>query len=354
MDRLRTSIAEKDLDALIVSQPENRYYLSGFTGSSGWLIISSQHAVLATDFRYLEQAKQEAPGFEVVRTKGELGNWLTALIPDLGCHKLGFESDCISYNDYHKLNEIIKTKQLNLKLVPVIAMIERLRSIKEPEELAIITKAARLIDAAFEQAKAIIHPGMTEKGVSWEIEQFIRSEGSEGLPFEIIVASGPNAALPHAKPTERIIQSSEPILIDMGARISGYCSDFSRTLCLGEADKTLQEIYNIVLEAQVAAIEGVKLGIDAAQIDRLARSVIEQADYGDAFGHSLGHGIGIAAHELPSISPNSADVIAEGMVFTIEPGIYIAGWGGVRIEDMVVLEKGKARVLTKSGKQLSF
>jgi Xaa-Pro aminopeptidase len=352
--KLRTSIAKKGLDALLLSQAENLRYLSGFTGSSGWLLISGQNAILATDFRYMEQAKGELPGFEIIRTKGELHEWLPALISDWGGHKLGFEANFISYEGYHKLNEAMKTKQINLELIPTTGIVEQLRSIKEPEELEYIIKAAALVDIAFERAKTIIRPAITEKEAAWEIEKFLRQEGSEGIPFEIIVASGPNSALPHARPTEKTIRSGEPVLIDMGARISGYCSDFSRTLFLGKADKTFREIYNIVLKAQATAMKGIESKMTASQADRLARSVVEQDGYGDAFGHGLGHGVGLATHELPAIGPSSSDLLADGMVFTIEPGIYLAGQGGVRIEDMVVLENGKARVLTKAERDFLF
>jgi Xaa-Pro aminopeptidase len=352
--KLRASIAERELDALLLSQPENLRYLSGFTGSSGWLLISGQNAILATDFRYVEQAKGESPDFEIIQTKQELRDWLPGLVSDLGWHKLGFEANFISYEGYNRLSEAIKTKQVNLKLVPTTGIVEKLRSIKEPEELGFITKAVELTDAAFEQAKAIIRPGITEKEAAWEIEKFLRQKGSDGIPFEIIVASGPNSALPHTRPTEKIICSGEPVLIDMGARINGYCSDFSRTLFLGRADKTFREIYNIVLKAQATAMEGIESGMDASQADRLARSVVKQAGYGDAFGHGLGHGVGLAVHEFPTLGPSSLDSLADGMVFTIEPGIYLAGKGGVRIEDMVVLENGKARVLTKAKKDLLF
>jgi Xaa-Pro aminopeptidase len=348
--KLRTSIAEKRLGALLLSQPENLRYISGFTGSSGWLLISEQNTILATDFRYMEQAKGESPYFEIIRIKGELRDWLPGLVSDLGWHKLGFEANFISYEVYHKLSEAIKTKQVNLELVPTTGIVEQLRSIKEPEELGFITKAVKLADAAFEQAKAIIRPGITEKEAAWEIEKILRQEGSEGIPFEIIVASGPNSALPHARPTEKTICAGEPVLIDMGARISGYCSDLSRTLFLGKADKTFREIYNMVLKAQATAIEGIESGMNASQADRLARSVVEQAGYGDAFGHGLGHGVGLAVHEFPRLGPSSSDSLADGMVFTIEPGIYFAGQSGVRIEDMVVLENGKAKVLTKASK----
>jgi len=352
--KLRTSIAERGLDAFLISQPENLRYLSGFTGSSGWLLISGQNAILATDFRYLEQAKGESPDFEIIQTKQELRDWLPGLVSDLGWHKLGFEANSTSYNTYHKLSEAAKTRQVNLALVPTTGIVEQLRSIKEPEELEFIKKAAALVDTAFEQAKAVIRPGITEKEAAWEIEKYLRQEGSEGIPFEIIVASGTYSALPHAQPTGKTIRSAEPVLIDMGARISGYCSDLSRTLLLGDTDKILWEIHDIVLKAQTTAMERVESGMAASQADRLARSIVEEAGYGDAFGHSLGHGVGLAVHELPTLGPNSSDSLTDGMVFTIEPGIYLAGQGGVRIEDMVVLENGKARVLTRAKKDLSF
>jgi Xaa-Pro aminopeptidase len=352
--KLRTSIAERGLDALLISQSENLRYVSGFTGSSGWLLVSEQNAILATDFRYVEQAKGESPDFEIIQTKQELRDWLPGLVFNLGWHKLGFEANVISYDVYHKLSEALKTKQINLKLVPTTGIIEQLRSIKEPEELGFIIKAAALVDIAFEQAKTLIHPGITEKEAAWEVEKILRQEGSEGMPFEIIVASGPNSALPHVRPTEKKICSGEPVLIDMGARINGYCSDFSRTLFLGRADKTFREIYTIVLEAQTTAMARIESGMDASQADRLARSIVVQAGYGDAFGHGLGHGIGLAVHEFPTLGPSSSDSLANGMVFTIEPGIYLAGQGGVRIEDMVVLENGKVRVLTKAEKDSPF
>ena len=355
LQKLRPLITERGLDTLLVSQPENCRYLCGFTGE-GHLFISSSHALLITDSRYTEQAKEEASGFEIIQIKGGLSDWLPDLVADFGWHKLGFEANFISYDSYYKLSEAIKTEQLNFELVPTTSLVERLRAIKEPEELELILKAVDLTDAAFEYAKSLIHPGVTEKESAWEIEKFLRQKGSEEVPFDLIVASGPNSALPHAKPTEREIRSGEPVLIDMGAKISGYCSDFSRTLSLRaqrsnlKADKTLQQIYNIVLKAQTTAIEGIESGIDASQADRLARDVIEQAGYGDAFGHSLGHGVGLAVHEFPALASNSRDCLLNGMVFTIEPGIYIPEWGGVRIEDMVILEEGRARVLTKSEK----
>ena len=355
LSKLRPLIAENSIDALLVSQPYNYRYLSGFTGSSAWLLISENKAILATDFRYIEQAKEEAPYFQVIQIKGAMHNWLPQLAYDFGWHKLGFEANHVTFAIYQQLSEVVENK-LNLKLVPATGLVERLRSIKEAAELELITRAARLVDIASEYIRPILRPGMREKEVAWEIEKFLRQNGSDGIPFEFIVASGHNSALPHARPGERTIQTDEPILIDIGARVGGYCSDFSRTLWLPaqrrnlKADKTFSEIYGVVLEAQLTAIGGIHAGMSAVQADQLARDVIIKAGYGESFGHGLGHGVGLELHEAPAISPNSSDLLADGMVFTIEPGVYVVGWGGVRIEDMVVLEKGKARVLTKSQK----
>jgi Xaa-Pro aminopeptidase len=298
----------------------------------------------------MEQAKLESPGFEISRIKQELHDWLPGLVSDLGWHKLGFEANSIFYDSHRKLSEVIRTKQVSLELVPTTGMIEQLRSIKEPEELMSIRKAVELADAVFEEAQAIIRPGITEKELAWEIEKGLRQKGSEGVPFEIIVASGPNSALPHARSRDEAICAGEPVLIDMGARVDGYCSDLSRTLFLGRPNVTFQKIRDVVLEAQTIAIEGIKSGMEASQADGLARHVIEQAGYGDVFGHGLGHGVGLAIHEFPRLGLNSLDLLDDGMVFTVEPGIYLAGQGGVRIEDMVVLENGKARLLTRAKK----
>jgi Xaa-Pro aminopeptidase len=191
---------------------------------------------------------------------------------------------------------------------------------------------------------------MTEKQAAWEIEKSLRENGSQAVPFDIIVASGPNAALPHAKPSDRPIKSGEPIVIDMGARYGGYASDLSRTICLGSPDDTFKKVYNVVLDAQTAAMSIIKEGMTGQQADSSARAVIEQVGYGEAFGHALGHGIGLAPHESPRLGPASTDLITSGMVFTVEPGIYLLGWGGVRIEDTVIMEEGKTKAISKARK----
>jgi Xaa-Pro aminopeptidase len=191
---------------------------------------------------------------------------------------------------------------------------------------------------------------MSEMEVAWEIEKFLREKGSQPLPFDLIVASGPNAALPHAKPSERIIQTGEPVIVDIGARVNGYTSDMTRTFCLGNPDDTFKKVYDTVLGAQLAALAIIKEDMSGSEADTLARTVIEEAGYKEAFGHGLGHGVGLATHEMPRLGPNSTDKLTSGMVFTVEPGIYLPGWGGVRIEDVAVIDNGKVKSISKARK----
>jgi len=350
LQKLRQGLVEKEIDAIFISQPENRRYLSGFDGSSGYLLITPQDTILATDFRYIEQAKIQAPDYEIFQTIGGIVDWSPKLVAELNLKKLGFEAGHITFALYHQLSDILNKAQSQLKLIPVDGLVESLRAIKEPQEIELITKAAEISDAALDNIKNMIHVGMSEKEVAWEIEKFIREKGSETIPFDVIVAFGPNSALPHAKPSSRALQSGEPVVIDIGARFGGYSSDLSRTICLGTPDNTFRKVYNTVFEAQLTAMATITQGMSGGQIDTLTRKVIEQAGYGQAFGHALGHGIGLASHEAPRLGPNSADKLTSGMVFTIEPGIYLASWGGVRIEDVVVMENGKVRAISKAKK----
>jgi Xaa-Pro aminopeptidase len=350
LQKLRHSLAQKGLDVLVVSQPENRRYLSGFTGSAGWLIISASIAYLAVDFRYIEQATKEAPDFEVIHVKGDIVGWLPKFLSDFGFKKAGFEGDQVAFAIHQRLLKTINDSSYQLELIPVSGLVESIRAVKEPEELKLITEAVELADTAFDQAKSILRSGMTEKEVAWGLERFLRDKGSQAVPFDIIVASGPNAALPHAKPSEQLLLKNVPVVIDLGARVNGYCCDLTRTFIIGDGNKTFSKIYDIVLGAQLTALATIIAGMSGDQADSLARTVIEQAKYGDNFGHGLGHGVGLETHESPRLGPNSSDVLVDGMVFTIEPGIYITGWGGVRIEDTVVMENGKVISLTRADK----
>ncbi len=351
LQRLRQKLAEIDIGAVFISQTENRRYLSGFDGSAGYLFITEKDAVIATDFRYLEQAKQQAPDYRVFQITGGMENWFPELIAEIGGQKLGFESQSTSLAMYRQMGDIIKKSgSSHAKLAPLEGLVESLRAIKDAEEIEAIAKAAAISDRAFQHIEENIRAGMSEKAIAWELEKYMRERGSQPVPFDIIVASGPNAALPHARPSERVIQEGEPVLMDIGARVDGYASDLTRTICLGEPDDNFKKVYDIVLGAQLAAIELIKEGMTGEQADSLARTVIAEAGYGEAFGHALGHGVGLAAHESPRLGPGSVDELVSGMVVTIEPGIYLPGWGGVRIEDLAVMENGELRVLSKARK----
>jgi len=347
---LRQRLAELEVEAIFVSQPENRYYLSGFDGSAGYLLITEKDATIATDFRYIEQVKQQAPDYRIFQIAGDMADWFPELIVGLRGQKLGFESQHVSLATYHQIGDIMKKLESPPKLVPLEGQLESLRSIKDAEEIEVIARAADISDKAFRHIEQNIKAGISEKEVAWELEKFMREHGSQTVPFDIIVASGSNAALPHARPSERVIQEGEPVLMDIGARVNGYASDLTRTICLGEPGDNFKKVYDIVLGAQMAAMELIAEGMTGEQADNLARTVIDEAGYAKAFGHALGHGVGLAAHESPRLGPGSGEELVSGMVFTVEPGIYLPGWGRVRIEDLVVLENGKIRVLSKARK----
>ncbi|MBT4512059.1 MAG: aminopeptidase P family protein [Chloroflexi bacterium] len=350
LESLRRALSQQQLDTIFISQTADRRYISGFTGSAGYLLVSQNKAILATDFRYVEQAKMQSPEFQTVQITGEFGKWFPGIVADLNAKNIGFESDGMTLTAYRQLVKAARRlpPKSRPRLIPTYGLVESLRAVKNTKEINSIQNAAALADAAVEHADTLLKPGTTEKELAWSLEKHLRENGSENLPFPIIVASGPNSALPHAQPTDRTISEGESIVIDLGARVNGYCSDITRTICMGKPDKRLAQIYNIVLQAQSAAQENITVGMNGDTADGIAREIIERAGYGDKFGHSLGHGVGLDEHEQPRLGPNSADVLTTNMVFTIEPGIYIEGWGGVRIEDMVLLESEGTRPLTKA------
>ena len=363
LDRLRQKMAEVELDGLLVSSPvedtfgdvgANRRYLSGFTGSVGYLLITQEAAFIAVDFRYREQAQREAAGFTPFATSGPLPDWFASLVgeAELAGKRLGFQGGDITFASYQTIAKAVKDMPASQrpKLLTAPPLVEQLRAIKDADELAAIQQAVDLGDEAFVAIAERIEPGWTEAQVAWEIEKYIREHGGEGVSFEMIVATGPWAAMPHARPRDEKIQKGEPVIIDMGVRLGGYCSDLSRTLFLGQPDEQFAKIYDIVLTAQLTAEALISKDMTGEQAHLLAHNVIAETGYGENFGHDLGHGVGLQIHETPRLARASKDVLADGMVFTIEPGIYISGWGGVRIEDMVVLEDGRARVLTKAPK----
>jgi len=346
VEALRALLAEEGLDAIIVGQPENRRYLSGFTGSAGVLVISQTDAILATDFRYYLQVAQQAPDFELAKVTDELPPVLADVLGRLNVRRVGFEAAHVPFATHRAWTEAVP----QVEWVPTEGLVEGLRAIKDEVELALLREAIALTDEAFVQVAERVRPGMTERQVAWEIEAYLRTHGADAVAFEIIVASGPNGAMPHARSTERVIQPGEPIVIDMGARVEGYHSDLTRTLCLGPADGRFSEIYAVVLEAQMRAEGGIRAGMLGREADSLAREVIAAAGYGENFGHGLGHGVGLAVHEAPRLRKTSEDSLQSGMVTTVEPGIYLPDWGGVRLEDVVLIGADGVEVLTQAPK----
>lgn len=348
LDQLRQTLSAQELDAMLVTRPENQRYLSGFTGGEGALLISQSDAFLITDFRYYEQVAEEAPDFQLVKIQGKATQTLKGLLKERGIRTLGFESAHVPFSQYQEWRKATR----GVRWVPLQDAVETLRLIKDPGELAAIRKAIAIADAACEHIRRFIKPGMTEKQVAWELEAYMRTHGAESLAFPLIVGSGPNGAKPHAVLQDRPIREGEPIVLDLGARVDGYNSDLTRTICLGQPDEKLKEIYDIVLRAQLAAEEGARAGMKGQEVDALARKVIEEAGHGEHFGHGLGHGVGLAVHEGPRAAPSATTTMESGMVCTIEPGIYLPGWGGVRIEDMVLFTADGVEVLTQARKEL--
>jgi Xaa-Pro aminopeptidase len=347
LQKLRRALEAQNLDALIVTQPENRRYLSGFTGSAGTLFITQGGAILITDFRYLEQSAKEAPQFEVVEALPDvLARELSDLATETGARRVGFESHHVTFAEYGDWTAAAADYQL----VPIKELVEEMRALKDEDELAKIREAVSLGDAALAHLRELIAPGMTEKEAAWELETYMRTHGAQGVAFDVIVAGGPNGAMPHAETSDDDLQIGQPIVIDLGARLDGYHSDLTRTLCLGEPDDQFQEIYDLVLKAQLAAEEGIRPGMPARQADALARDIITGAGYGEYFGHGLGHGVGLAVQEKPKAGKLSWDILYPGMTLTVEPGIYIPDWGGVRIEDLTVITEEGVEVVSQADK----
>lgn len=350
--RLRAALDERELDAALISNAQNRRYLSGFTGSAGYLLLTRDEAIIATDFRYYEQSASQAPDYRLHQVAGGIDAWAPSLFAGLGGKKVAIESNDMTVATHGGFKKAITSlaEGDRPEFVPVPNLVEAIRIIKEPSEVEALQRAVDLGDAAFTDVAQRIEPGWTEKQVAWEIEKYIREHGGDGLSFDTIVAGGPWGAMPHAYPRERKLEAGEGVVIDMGCEVDGYMSDLTRTIFLGKPDDKFKKIYDTVLTAQLAAEEMVKPGMTGDECHMIAHNVIEAAGYGETFGHGLGHGIGLQVHEAPRVSRTAMDVLQNDMVFTIEPGIYITGWGGVRIEDMVVLENGKARVMSKAPK----
>ena len=331
----------KEVDGFIVTNLPNIYYLVGFTGSSGVLVITQKEAVFFTDFRYKEQCAREIKDADVVIIKKSLIRDVLRHSVVKSLKKIGFE-ESIKYSSYSTLKKGLKGK----KFLPLKNEVGKLRKIKEPGEIKTIKEAAKLSLSSFEDIKSLVKPGVREEDIAVELEYRMKKNGAQDTSFETIVASGPNAALPHARAGNRKLKDGDTVVLDFGVMYNHYASDTTRTIILGENPKA-NEIYKIAEEAQLAAIRKVKIGVPLKELDRIARDIISDAGYGEYFGHSLGHGVGLEVHEGPSVSGKSEDTVETGMVFTVEPGIYLPNSCGVRIEDMVVVKDKGIEIITK-------
>ena len=353
LEKIKAAIKRKSADALLVTQPENRRYLSGYTAtdlsiaeSSGVLLIPGRGTpLLLTDSRYSLQAEKEATGFEVVSVRSSLLGALKKMLPQLGIRRLLFESHYLLHATAVKLIDM--GQKQNIGMIPVSGMVEKLRTVKSADEIEKIRQAVGLNELVFQEIYQNLIPGQTEREVAIAIESAMMRKGAEEPAFPTIVAAGPNAAVPHAIPTERAIKEKETVIIDMGLKLNGYCSDMTRTVVLGKPDKRIKEIIRLVRKAQRAALKTIKAGIPAREADRAARKIITDAGFGKCFGHGLGHGVGLAVHEPPSLNRMRRNKLQAGMVVTVEPGIYLPGWGGVRLENMVVVEEEGCTVLNQ-------
>jgi Xaa-Pro aminopeptidase len=353
LDRIRLSLKGSNIDALLVTQPENRRYLSGYTATdhsiaetAGVLLIpAAGQPFLLTDSRYQLQAEQEAAGFQIKLYTRGLFVLLRRLLKKLGIRRLAFESH---YFLHSTAQSLAKTAAgIEVELEPLTDLVEKFRLQKSGEELEKIESSVRLNEAVFQEVYQGLRPGQTERAVALRIENLMRLKGADGPSFSTIVAGGPNGALPHAVPGDRPLREGEPIIIDMGMILQGYCSDMTRTVVLGKPDPQTVTLFRLVRQAQRVGLESLRAGVSGQAVDRAARSVIESEGLGERFGHGLGHGVGLNVHEGPSISYRNKKQLKPGMVVTIEPGIYIPGWGGIRLENMAVVEENGCRVLNQ-------
>jgi len=348
LTELRRKLSQKGLDAALITKRENYIYMSNFSGTFANLIITHDKAILVTDFRYVQQAKEEAPSFDIIQYQGNLMITLNDLVLSNNIKVLGFEEDFMTFKAY---DELAKNLEVN-EFVPLAGVVESLRLIKDSGEIEVIKESVRVADEAFSHVLKYIKPGVSEMEIAAEIEYYFKRQGAKGPSFDTIVASGVRSSLPHGVASDKIIEYGDVVTMDFGAIYKEYCSDMTRTVFVGQPKEELKKIYDIVLKAQMAGIDGALSNLTGKEIDSIARNIISDAGYGENFGHGLGHGVGIEVHEEPRLSYKSILKMKNKMVVTVEPGIYVSGLGGVRIEDMIVINDDKPLVLTQSTKDM--
>ena len=349
LDALTGRFAQLGIDALLIGGPANRHYLSGFTGSSGLLLIAPGERILVTDFRYTEQAARQAVGFSIV----EASNLRDGLVEQAGAHsfeRLGFEADHTTVAQHAALAEALGHLSAPPSLIALEGTVEEQRLVKDEGELDAIRRAVRIADDVMALAAEAVRPGVTERQVADLLESEMRRLGAPEPSFDTIVAAGPNAAMAHHSPADHPLDAGESVVVDLGVKVDGYCSDITRTFVVGSPTGRFSEMYDLVLSAQQAALDGIRAGMTGVEADALARDVIARAGHGERFGHGLGHGVGLEIHEGPRLSTHSTDLLRAGMVTSVEPGIYIPGWGGVRIEDLVVVREQGVEILSGAPK----
>lgn len=345
---LRARLEEQELAGLLVTNLTNVAYLSGFTGSAGALVVTADQTLLIADFRYFTQVEQQAPDWTLVKADpGEkLEDRIAETVARLDAGRFGFEAQSVSVALHGKLTAKVPPE----KWVPTRDLVEGLRKVKDDTEIAAIRRAADLADRALAHVLEYVAPGVTERELAAELEYFMKRTGADHPAFPSIVAAGPNSALPHAGITDRPVQRGDLLLFDLGARRGGFCSDLTRTVCVGEAEAWQRDIYALTYQAQRIGLEGVRSGVAGIEVDRRVRDFLKQAGHEEHYGHGLGHGVGRDIHEGPRLSPTSEETLEPGMVVTVEPGLYLPQRGGVRLEDLVVVTADGCEVLSHSPK----
>lgn len=355
-ERLQAVVREKELSALFVQSSENRRYLSGFSGSNGWLVVTPERTALVTDGRYWTQVEEQCPGVELVRFVPDdhvaVGRRALLWMQEEGLSgKVGFESPIMNVSEHSRVVADAAELGLSIELIPADNLTEQLRQCKDEAELETMGRAARAADRAFLAALEIFKAGIKERDFCVELEYQMAKHGARKPSFDSIVASGPNGAFPHAGVTDRVIGHGELVTVDFGALLEGYCSDTTRTIWIGELPELEQKVYRAVREAHKRALDAIRPGMLGKEVDKIARDVIIEAGFGEAFKHGLGHGVGLAVHEMPTLRSTSENVLKVGMVVTVEPGIYLPGQTGCRVEDSVVITEDGVEYVTKSAYQ---
>lgn len=348
---LRRQMQNMDADVFLVTNAENRRYLSGFTGSSGTLVVARNDTYIVTDFRYFEQVAREVPAYTLHKQTGLMQDAVGELLDDLQPARLGFEADSLTVAQYKNWRE---TAPDGITWVATEGLLKQIRAHKDDAEIRRLRKAQEMTDRAFEHFLTLIQPGKTELELAWELDVTLHELGAEGPAFETIVAVGENSSLPHYRPGDREVEAGDIVLVDFGAVVEGYHADMTRTLIVGDPDDEYRHVYDVCLGALNAAEEAIHAGMNCREAHDLVHEYLRQYDYGDNFGHSLGHGVGLSIHEEPALSPRAPEeaTIPLNSAITLEPGIYISGWGGIRIEDLVIARSDGVEILTQSTKDI--